>query len=81
MGENDLKKFKTEVPDKKWKSLTKNLAFRFENFKCFVDYQKHVDNSTKSDFFSKLRIQYLSDEEIERTERILNCLILKMEKN
>ena len=77
MGKNDFKNLKTEVLDIKWKFLTKKLAYPFEHFNCLDDYQKPVDNSTKSDFFSKLRNDYLSDEEIERTEKNIKLFNIK----
>ena len=80
MGENDPKKLKTGFPDK-WKYLTKNLAYPYEYFNSINDYQKPVDNLKKEDFFSKLKNGYPHIEEIEKTKKIVNCLILKMEKN
>ena len=38
MGENDLKIFKTEFPDK-WKKLTKELEYPYEFFNCIEEYQ------------------------------------------
>ena len=56
MGEKDPKILKTEFTDKKWKYLTKTLAYPFEHFNSFVDdYQKPVDNLRKEDFFSKIK--------------------------
>ena len=66
MGENDLKKFLKEFPDK-WKYLTQKLAYPYEYFNSIDDYQKPVDNLKKEDFFSKLKNGYPDDEEIERT--------------
>ena len=61
MGENDLKVLKTEFPDN-WKFLTKKLAYPYEYFNSIDDYQKHVDNLKKEDFFSKLKNNYPSYE-------------------
>ena len=54
MGENDLKKLKTEFPDK-WKYLTKMLAYSYEYFINIDGYQKSVDKRKKEDFFKKLK--------------------------
>ena len=61
---------KTEFPDK-WKNSTKKLAYPNENFNGLDDYQKTVDNLKKKDFFSKLKNDYPSDEEMERTKEII----------
>ena len=70
MGENDLKILKRGFPDK-WKYLTKKLAYPYEYFNCFDDYQKPVNNLKKEHFFSKLKKDYPDDEEIERTMNII----------
>ena len=70
IGENDLKVLNIEFPDK-WKYLTKKLAYPYEYFNSIDDYQKSVDNSKKEEFFSKLKNDYPSDEEIERTKEII----------
>ena len=57
----------TEFPDK-WKYITKKLVYPNEYFNCIEDYQKPVDNLKKEDFFSKLKNNYPSDEEKERTK-------------
>ena len=75
-AENDLKLLKTEVPDK-WKYLTKTLAYPFEYFNSFDDYQKSVDNLKKKNFFSELKNDYLDDKEIERTIEITKRFINK----
>ena len=76
MGENDLKRIKTGFPDK-WKYLTKKLAYPYEFSNCIQDNQKPVDNLTKEDFFSKLKNDYPSDEEIERTKEIIKIFDTK----
>ena len=80
IGENDSKPLEIEFPDN-WKYITKKLAYPYEYFNSIDDYQKPIDNLMKEDFFSKLKNDYPSDEELERTKELLNCLILKMEKN
>ena len=76
MGENDLKNLKAEFPDK-WKFLTKKLAYLYEYFNSIDDCQKPVDNLKKEDFFSKLKNDYPSDEEIERTAEIIKRFNIK----
>ena len=80
MCENDLKILKTECPDI-WKNLTKTLTYPYEHFKSLDDHKKTVDNLKKEDFFNHLKIDYRSDEEIERTKKLSKKLIIKMERN
>ena len=54
MGQNDLKKLKTEFPDE-WNFLTTQLAYPYEYFNSIDDYQKPVDNLKQEDYFSKLK--------------------------
>ena len=59
IGENDLKRIKTEFPDK-WKYLTKKLAYPYDYFNSIEDYNKPVDNLENLDldnldFFSRLK--------------------------
>ena len=70
MGENDRKILKTGFPDK-WKYLAKNFEYPYEYFNIIDEYQKPVDNLKKDDFFSKLKNDYPSDKEIERTKEII----------
>ena len=53
-----------EFPDK-WKSLTKKLAYPYEYLNTINDFEKPVVNIKKENFFSKLKNDYLDDEEIE----------------
>ena len=76
MGENDLIILKTGFP-KKWKYLTKKLAYPYEYFNSIDDYQKPVDNLKKEDFFSKLKNKCTDDEEIERTKEIIEKFNIK----
>ena len=76
MGENDPNNLKTEFPEKR-KYLTKKLAYPYEYFNCIEDYQKPVDNLKKEDFFSKLKNDCPSDEEIERTKEIIKFFNIK----
>ena len=76
MGENDLKILKIEFPDK-WKYLTKKLAYSYENFNSIDDYQKSINKFKKEDFFSKLKNDNPSDEEIERTMDIIKKFNIK----
>ena len=76
MGENDLKILKTEFPDK-WKYLTKKLAYPYECSNSIQDHQKTVEKLKKEDFFSKLKNDYPSDEERERTMVIFKKFNIK----
>ena len=76
MGENDLKILKTEFPDK-WKHLTEKLAYPYEYFIRFDDYKKPVNKLKKEDFFSKLKIKYLGDDELKRTKEIIKIFDVK----
>ena len=76
MGEDDPKILKIEFPDK-WKYLTKKLAYSYENFNSIDDYQKSINKFKKEDFFSKLKNDYPSDEEIERTMEIIKKFNIK----
>ena len=72
---------KTEIPDNKCKNSTKKLAYPYEYFNCLDDYQKPVDRLKEEDFFSKPKNDYPSDKEIGKTKKLLNCLIITMEKD
>ena len=74
LDEDDFKILKKEFPAK-WHYLNKKLAYPYEYFNSIEDYQKTVDNLKKEDFFSKLKNDYPDDEEIERTNQTLTCLI------
>ena len=76
MGDNDLKLLKTTFLDK-WEYLSKKLAYPYEFFNCIEDYQRSVHNLKKEDFFSKLKNDYPSDEEIERTKKIIKRFNIK----
>ena len=76
MGENDLQILKTGFPDK-WKFSTKKLAYPYEYFNSINDYQKPADNLKKEEFFSKLKNDYPSDKEIERTMDIIKTFNIK----
>ena len=75
MGEKDFDILKTGFPDK-WQLLTKKVTYPYENFKNIDDYQRPVDNLKKENFFSKLKNEYLSDKEIERTKEIIKNFIV-----
>ena len=66
MGENDLKFSKTEFP-KNWMYLTKKLAYPYEYSRSIDDYRKPVDNFMKEHFFGKLKNDFPSDKEIEKS--------------
>ena len=76
MGGNDLEILKTEFSDK-WKYSTKKLAYPYEYFKTFGEYQKLLDNLKKEDFFGKLKSGYPDDEDIERTKEFIKKFNIK----
>ena len=47
------------------------LAYPYEYFKSSDDYNKPVDSLKKEDFFSKLKNQCPSDEELQRTKEVI----------
>ena len=65
-----------EFPDK-WQKLNRKLAYPYECFNNIVDYKKHPNNLKKEDFFSKLKIDYPDDSEIERTKEIIEPFDIK----
>ena len=70
LDEDDFKILKKEFPNK-WQYLNKKLAYPYEYFTSTEDYKKPVNDLKKEDFFSKLKNDYLDDEEIERTKEII----------
>ena len=80
LDEDDFKILKKEFLDK-WQYLNKKLASPYEYFNRIDDYKKPVDNLKRENFFSKLKIDYPDDDQIERTKKFLNYSTLKMEKN
>ena len=77
MEENDLKILKTELPDNKWKYLTKQLAHPYDYFNSLDHYRKPVDNLKKENFFSKLKDKCADDEEMERTKENIKLFDIK----
>ena len=67
---------KTEFPDK-LKNLTTKLAYSYDYFDRIEDYQKHVDNLKKKDFFSKLKNDFPCDKEKARTKEIFKIFNIK----
>ena len=80
LNDNDLIILKNEFPSN-WKLLNKKLAYPYEYFKSFKDYDLPIDQLTKENYFSKLKNGYPENEEIERTNESLKRLILKLVKN
>ena len=76
MGEYDLKVLKTRFLHN-WKFLTKKWAYPYECFISIDEYQKPVDKFKKEDFFSKLKNDYPSDEEVERTKDFIKRFKIK----
>ena len=67
---------KKEFPDK-WQYLNKKLAYPYEYFNSIEDYKKPVDKLEKEDFFSKLKNEYPSEDEIKRTKEIIKLFNIK----
>ena len=81
LNENDFNILKKHFPDK-WQYLSKKLSYTYEYFNGIDDYNKKpVVNLKKEDFYRKIKNKCPSDEEIERTKKLLKNLILKMEEN
>ena len=59
------------------KFITKKLAYLNEYFNSIDDYQKSVNNLKKEDFFSKLKNDYPSDKETERTVELIKRFNIK----
>ena len=76
MGDNDPKLLKTGFPDK-WEYLTEKLAYQYEFFNFIEDNQSSVHNLKNADVFSKLKNDYPSDEEIERTKEYFERFNIK----
>ena len=74
--DGDFEILKKEFPDN-WEYLNKNLAYPFEYFNCINDYKKISWRFKEGDFFSKLKIYYPADKEIERTKETINIFNIK----
>ena len=59
------------------KYLTKKLSYPYEYFNSLDVYQKPVDNVKRQDFFTKLKIDYTSDEERKRAKEINETVNIK----
>ena len=66
LDNDDFVILKKEFPDK-WQYLNKKLSYPYENFNNIDDYQKSFNIFLKKDFFSKLKIGYPDDSDVERT--------------
>ena len=76
LNENDFNILKKEFPIN-WQLLNKKLAYPYEYFKNLEDYSKDISTLTKQDYFSKLKNDYPDDEEIERTNKIIQTFNIK----
>ena len=47
IGEKDPKIFKTDLPDNKWKYLTKKIAYPYEFCNILDDYRKPIEDLKK----------------------------------
>ena len=68
---DELTLLKREYPDN-WGLLSKKLAYPYESFKYFDDYDLPVRDLVKGDYFSKLKNGYPEDSEIQRTNEIID---------
>ena len=57
--------------------LNKKLAYPYEYFKNLEDYNKDISTLTKQDYYSKLKNNYPDDEEIKRTNKIIQTFKIK----
>ena len=57
--------------------MNKKLAYPYEYFKSLKDYDTPINNLSKEDYFSKLKNGYPDDEEIERTDKIIETFNIK----
>ena len=60
--------------------VNKKLAYPYEKFNKIEDYDLPITNLTKEDYFSKLKNGYPDDEEIERTNKIIETFNIKTGK-
>ena len=68
MSGKDPKFLKTEFPDKRNYFIQKKTP-PYKYFKSIDEYRNLATNSEKENFFSKLKNDYLSDKETERTKK------------
>ena len=76
LNEDDFKILKTEFPNN-WQLINKKLAYPYEYFKTLDDYSKDISILKKEHYFSKLKNDYPDDEEIERTNKIIQTFNIK----
>ena len=57
--------------------LTRKLVYPYEYPNSIDDYQKSVNNLKKEDFFSKLKNDYPSNEELKRTKELMKRFNIK----
>ena len=76
LQENDLVLLKKEFPED-IDLLNKKLAYPYEYFKSFEDYEVPFDSLDKKDYYSILTNIYPHTEEIERTNKIIDVFGVK----
>ena len=76
LQENDLVLLKKEFPED-IDLLNKKLAYPYEYFKSFEDYEISFDNLPRESYYSKLTNGYPKEEEIERTNKIIEVFGVK----
>ena len=80
LDEDDFKILKKEFPDK-GQYLNKKLAYPYQCINNIVDYKKPVDKLKKEDFLGNCKMIIPTLIKLNEQKKLLNCLILKMEKN
>ena len=76
LNEDDFKILKKEFLDN-WILLNKELVYPYEYFKSLEDYDLDISNISKEEYFSKLKNGYSDDEEIQRTNIIMQTFNIK----
>ena len=67
---------KKEYPDN-WQLLNKKLSYPYQYFNKIEDYSKDISTLTKKEYFNKYKKNHPDDEEIERTNKIIQTFINK----
>ena len=70
-----------KVVGDKWELFTKKFAYPYENFKKLEDYNKTLTEVNNEHYFSKLTRKIPNDEEIARTNNIIQELKPKTGKD
>ena len=76
---DELTLLEKEFPSN-WELLNKKLAYPYEYFKSLDDYNLPVTNLVKESYFSKLKLGYPQDSEIQRTNEIIDTFKIETVK-